>query len=130
MRQDLRLHLEVAAALVLARRGVRRNGLEPTLRRLARGPAAEPISGRDLIPVIARVQRLIGRGTCLEESVALAAVLTRHGRQPEVVVGCRRVATGTWAAHAWVDVDDVRLDQAPHEQHSALASYQAHNGWG
>jgi hypothetical protein len=96
---------------------------------LASGQQQVAVGGRDLIPVVARVQRVIGRGTCLEESVGLAAVLTRHGRQPELVVGCRRVGAGTWAAHAWVIVDDVRLDQAPNEQHTALASYQAHDGW-
>jgi hypothetical protein len=124
------LHVELLVCLLAARRLLRRIGLEPALRRLTGGGGGSaPVAALDLVPIVGRVRRIIGRGTCLEESAALAAVLTRHRRRPVLVVGCRRADDAAWSAHAWIEVDGVRLDQAPSEQHSALATYRASSGW-
>jgi hypothetical protein len=124
------LHVEVLVWLLAARRLLSRAGLEPTLHRLGDGTArwGRGVAGPEVVATANRVQRLVGRGTCLEESVALAAVLARHGRRPEIVVGARR-AREAWAAHAWTVVDGVRYDQAPSDEHTALASYSIASGW-
>ena len=125
------LHLEVVVWLVVARRMLHRRGLEPTLHRLGDGRArwGRRLHGGDVVDAANRMQRLVGRGTCLEEAVAIASVLARHGRRPEIVVGCRRQPDTSWGAHAWTIVDGVRYDQSPDDDHMALAAYSVATGW-
>jgi hypothetical protein len=125
------LHVEVLVYAIAARRLLRRRGLEPALHRLGDRTVGwgSTVRGPELVAACHRVDRLIGRGTCLEESVALAALLARHRRQPEIVVGCRLEPDGTWGAHSWVLADGLRFDQAPALKHSALASYSAESKW-
>jgi len=127
----LLVQLEVFAGVVAVRRLLARRGLEPTLHRL--GDRRARWGGRVLAPEVVtaaeRAQRVLGRRTCLEEAVVIASVLTRHGRRPTIIVGCRRLGDGVWGAHAWTEVDGVRYDQQPAQDHQALARYAAASNW-
>ena len=125
------LHLELLVCGAAARLLVKSRGIEPTLRRLARpgagwGSTAAP---NDAVRAARRLHRFVGRGTCLEESAALAAVLARRGGTPDLIVGCRRYPDGTWGAHAWVVADGVRCDLVPAGEHAALTRYSLDSGW-
>jgi hypothetical protein len=132
------LHLEMLVCTMAARRLVKSRGIEPTLRQLARRPSGPlrrgsrqvtPIAGGDAMRAARRVHRILGRGTCLEESAALAAVLSRHGAEPELVVGCRRQPDGSWGAHAWVVSGGAAFDLVPSGAHTALSRYRLASGW-
>jgi len=124
------LHAEVFRCMLMARRRIRRQGLEPTLDLLCRPrPDASDVDPERVVRAARRLHRLAGKGTCLEESAALTAVLTRHGRPAELVLGSRRDSQTGWGAHAWVIVDGRKYDLLGAAAHTSLASYSSVTGW-
>jgi hypothetical protein len=69
------------------------------------------------------------RAGCLEQSVALAALLQRANEQPSLVIGCRRYGGSEWGAHAWVELDGTRLEPAMDAHHTPIARLTAAGGW-
>jgi hypothetical protein len=123
------LQIEMLRAMLAARRLVKADGIEPTLRVLTRSVGAPPLLAAQAARAARRLHRLLGRGTCLEESAALAAVLARHGGQPELILGCRRHPGGEWGAHAWVVADGATHDLVPSGEHTALTRYRPVTEW-
>jgi hypothetical protein len=79
------------------------------LRRL-RPRGDRSVSGERYASAVDRVLRhapLVWQNTCLRRAVVLTALLRRHGRDAEVVIGVRRTADGTVEAHAWLRCDGV-----------------------
>lgn len=50
--------------------------------------------------------------TCLSRSLALWALLRRHGFDPQLEIGVRKT-TGRFEAHAWVEVDGHPVGEGP-----------------
>jgi hypothetical protein len=124
------IHVEVAVWLLASTRLLHRRGLDVALHRLGDRQVGwgQRIRADELVAAAGRVQRLVGRRTCLEEAVALVTLLARHGRPAELVVGCRRDGTA-WLAHAWTIADGARFDQQPAAEHTELARYTAAGNW-
>jgi hypothetical protein len=121
-----------ARAIVLlarARRLVVRRRTTEALVRLDRGrrtTAAVPAD--DALRAVRRAARLVG-GDCLDQGVALTALLRRAGRDPILVLGCHRYEDRRWGAHAWVLDEDQILDPRPSGHHDSLAWYRAADDW-
>ena len=69
------------------------------------------------------------RARCLAQSVALAVLLQRAGRDASVVLGCRRYEDRRWGSHAWVVCGGEVLEPVMGEDHAELARYSAAQGW-
>jgi hypothetical protein len=128
MKVPIGLQVRAIAVLMLVRVLLKRTGTTGTLRRLAR-----PGFGKDVDPQIAtravrRAGRLVG-GVCLPQCVALAALLQRAGREPTLVLGCRRGAGGNWTAHAWIEVGNDVHEPVPGGRNTALAQLRWADGW-
>lgn len=85
----------------------------------------DPIS---VLAAVRRAGRLVG-ADCLPQSVALAATLRRHGVEPVLVLGCRRIAPQEWGAHAWVELDGARLEPLEAPEHTELARLTPAANW-
>lgn len=123
---------EAAALLFGARLLLPRRSTTSVLRFLAgREPAVErprPLCPAEALAAVRRAGNRIG-APCLPQSVALAALLRRHGADPAVVLGCRRQGPSAWDAHAWVELAGQRLEPVVDAGHSELARLSAANGW-
>src|SRR5205807_1517 len=98
----LRLHIRSAALLAATRLVLRRRGTTGTLRALTRRPARRgEVQPQKALRAVRRAGRVVG-GSCLAQSVALAAVLEGAERHPTLILGARREAGQSWSAHAWV----------------------------
>ncbi|MEY2569750.1 MAG: Transglutaminase-like superfamily [Acidimicrobiaceae bacterium] len=116
--------LVLAAVLLLRWRGTTR-----TLQRLARpGRVRHPAPPA---PALRAVQRAGGRlhVPCLAQSVALAALLVRDGREPSVVLGVHRYEDRQWGSHAWVECDGIVLEPVLAGPHAELARCAAAQAW-
>ena len=72
-------------------------------------PAAA-ISANRILQLQAAASRNLFFGTnCLEQSLVLLMLLRRHGFSPELKIGARKEA-GRFEAHAWVELNRVRLN--------------------
>jgi hypothetical protein len=119
-----------AVALVAAARLLlKRHDTTSVLRRLAKRPARQ--RALDVEAALVAVQRAgrLAKATCLPQSIALAALLTKAGKAPELVLGCRRYEDRHWGAHAWLIADGVVLEPVPAGQHIELAQMSAENNW-
>jgi hypothetical protein len=94
------------------------------LSRLARWAWLRPVGPRDeavetrALRCVVRVRRWLGaeRGDCLQGSLALYRVLSRAGSNPRLVVGFRRESSAL-AGHAWIEIDDTCVIEAPPSLH-------------
>ncbi len=79
-------------------------------------PVRTPDDGSQAVALqcAARVRQWFGagRGDCLHGSLALYRVLSRAGSNPTLVVGFRR-DTAKVAGHAWIEIDDECVIEAP-----------------
>jgi len=100
-----------------------------SLPRLVRWAWLRPAGDRDrateatALQCVVRLRTWLGaeRGDCLHGSLALYRVLSRAGSNPTLVVGFRRDAS-TLAGHAWVEVDDACVVEAPPSQRGFIPS--------
>jgi hypothetical protein len=126
------LRLRAALLLVAAEVLLRTRGATPALRTLARPPrAGQARRGIDPASALAAVQRVghVTRAKCLTQSVALAALLVRDGRETELVLGCRRYGAAQWGAHAWVVAEGEKLEPVVAGAHEELARCSAAHRW-
>lgn len=108
------LGVEVAAAYLRARRGLRRDGLPATLVRL-RSVEAEVVPTGDPVATGRRLGRVVSRtlaalpadGRCLSQSLVLTRLLASRGVESRLVIAVR--PGEEFAAHAWVEHDGVAL---------------------
>jgi len=71
---------------------------------------------QDSVRLAARMVQAAAReglwsGTCLERSLVLWWMIRRQGLQAELKIGARK-NEGSFEAHAWVEVDDVALNDS------------------
>lgn len=122
--------------LLIALRTVRR-----ARRALIRGTTTDALRALDPDPPAARLgrqpeawARAVGRAglvlhaDCMPRSVALARLLTATGSHATLVLGTRRDGTGTWVAHAWVEVGGAPVAEDT-AAFTTLASSSAATGW-
>jgi hypothetical protein len=105
---------EIATTYARVRWTLRRTGLTQTLETLRAAPrvqpdAAEPVAlGRRLGPVVARTLSVVpAESRCLMRSLVLTRLLARRGVPTRLVISVRPGAR--FAAHAWIEHDDVAL---------------------
>jgi hypothetical protein len=122
------LQLRITALLAATKRSLRRRDTTATLRRYAPGKAWAPFETADGMRAVRRAARALG-ANCLAQSVALTVATTRAGRDPELILGCRRYSGGQWGAHAWIVLDGAVFDPLPSGEHQALASIGAGTQW-
>ena len=109
------------------------------IRLCAHAPLIERASNRDDAPPVhdelargerlARLAAIAGRhgpveATCLRQSLLVYGLLRRRGSAPELKIGVRREDTAI-AAHAWVELAGVSLDQTP-RNHSPFPDARPH----
>jgi hypothetical protein len=121
-----------ALCLVAAARVLLTRCPTPTVLRLLsrrRGHVAK--HGIDHAAALGAVRRVGPRlgANCLPQSVALAALLQRHGDDPTLILGCRRYGDRDWGAHAWVEVGGRRLEPLVEPEHAELARLPAAQNW-
>jgi hypothetical protein len=117
------LALEAAVTLVATRTGLRLIGfrnLQKILIFSTPSPKTEPESGTNdktnAVRAIAQIETSVARhiflrGNCLENSLALWALLRMHGVRSELKFGGRKDAE-SFAAHAWVQYRETVLTDA------------------
>jgi hypothetical protein len=124
--------LQIRAAVLVLRVVVllRRRGTTAALRRLAvpGGPDGGRIDPERAVVAVQRAGRVV-RARCLAQSVALASLLERSGRDTAVVLGCRRYEDRRWGSHAWVLCDGAVLEPVAGGDHAELARYTAAQQW-
>jgi hypothetical protein len=119
----------MTALLLAARASLKRRGVTETLRHLTNGNGAPArLSPRDALRAL-RLPGALLRAACLEQSVALTAVLARAHKEPTLVLGARHHDNRPWGAHAWVVVGEEVLDPVPSGRHEAFAKLDATTGW-
>ena len=72
-------------------------------------PAAAISANRILQLQAAAARNLFFHTNCLEQSLVLWMLLRRYGFSPELKIGARKEA-GRFEAHAWVELNRVRLN--------------------
>lgn len=126
------LQVEAFVVLVATEVLIRRRGTTAALQRLTRrrSRAAEPTAddASDVVTAVRRAGRLV-RARCLAQSVAVAVLLERAGRDAAVVLGCRRYQDRRWGSHAWVVCDGDVLEPVTGGDHAELARYSASQRW-
>jgi hypothetical protein len=120
-RDDRRLAVETAAALLATRVGLRLVGLprwrammvwQTTSRKGAAPASIAAEVGRKVAAIQEAVLRhLPWQPSCLEKSLVLWWQLGRRGIAAELRIGARKEA-GRFEAHAWVEMGDVVLDDS------------------
>ncbi len=130
-RADRRLALETAAALLMARLGLRLVGLQRLRDLLVRLVAREQADvspstavevGHNLAAIHQAVSRhLPWQASCLEKSLVLWWQLARRGIAAELRIGARKEA-GRFEAHAWVEAGNVVLNDCD-ESHIHFAPF-------
>jgi hypothetical protein len=98
---------------------------------LARWAWLRPVGPRDLaledrtLRCMVRLRRWLpaDRGDCLHGSLALYRVLSAAGSAPRLVVGFRKDGPAV-AGHAWVEVDEVAILEAPPEGAGFVAAVE------
>jgi hypothetical protein len=118
----------MTALLAATKRSLRRRDTTATLRRFTDASPWPSFDADDGLRAVRRAARALG-ANCLSQSVALTIACRRAGRDPELILGCRRYGDGTWGAHAWLVLDARRLDPLPSGEHQALASISAETQW-
>jgi hypothetical protein len=68
-------------------------------------------------------------GTCLTQSVALAAMLEHDEQHSTLMLGCRQDTGQSWSAHAWVVVGNEVFEPVRGGPHAELARLEARTGW-
>jgi transglutaminase superfamily protein len=69
----------------------------------------------------AAARNLFFHTNCLEQSLVLWSILRRHGFAAELKIGARKEA-GRFEAHAWVELDGHKLNDAG-DSHAAFAPF-------
>jgi hypothetical protein len=118
----------MTALLAATKRSLRRRDTTATLRLFADGAPWPSFDANDGLRAVRRASRLLG-ANCLSQSVALTVATTRAGKDPELILGCRRYGGGKWGAHAWIVLDAHVYDPIPSGEHQALASISAGTQW-
>jgi hypothetical protein len=111
-----------------ARALLRSNDTATALVRLTSAGSIAPVAPEQGLSATRFAGRIVG-GACLPQAVALTAMLARAGGNPELVVGSRRYPTGVWGAHAWVEMNNARLDVVPAGEHVELARFGQSSNW-
>jgi hypothetical protein len=60
---------------------------------------------RNLVRAIRASSRLVPKATCLTQAIALHYLLARRGHQGRIHIGVRRLDSGSFESHAWVELD-------------------------
>ena len=119
-----------AGATVLHARRALRGGAttDDLLRRVSARPPRTCPPPASAAAAVRRAGRLLPGTTCVPKAIAMAGLLGSAGRDVVVVLGTRREASGSWAAHAWVEVDGEPwlAGAVPYQR---LAAYEAHGDW-
>lgn len=113
VRRVPRLGVHLAYYAVAARLAVRYRRLGALIANVESRRHRQPMSAIDITTVAAayrRYRRLLPlEAKCLPNSLAFLALASRYGHYPRLVFG---VTTGPFAAHCWVQSDDVVLNDA------------------
>jgi len=123
---SLRLRGFVATQTALQRflsGGTTDRGKKSTDKNVCSTTAASKEVGRTVRMVRAAADYGIGHPTCLEQSLALWWLLGRQGIASSVRIGAHKAAGG-FAAHAWVECDDIAVNEGD-ELHAHYAVFDA-----
>lgn len=113
---ERRVVAESFALLPLAHWALRVRGLQEFRARLVRDGrrrrSAAPLDARRVAELVEATARVIpAPSNCLQRSGAVAWMLVRHGVQPDLRIGVRKVE-GALQFHAWVEVDGEVINDA------------------
>jgi hypothetical protein len=127
--RSIRLQIRALVAVTLARLVLKRWGTTSTLQRLgARGSGRVSADPHEALHAVRRAARL-ARANCLPQAVALTVLLRRDGYEPALILGCRKMHSGRWIAHAWVEVGADVLEPGVETGFTSLARLSASTGW-
>jgi hypothetical protein len=66
---------------------------------------SDPVMVRNLVRAVRAASRLVPQATCLTQAIALHYLLARRGREGRIHIGVRRLDSGSFESHAWVELD-------------------------
>ena len=122
---------KAAALLPLIEVGLRVFGLKRIKHRLHKHIPVTPVSS-DLSPqIIARIVNGIAgilRARCLARSLALWWLLKRRGIDSQICMGVRK-ENGALMAHAWVELDNIVLNDRAEIQSEFVPITRFHSDW-
>lgn len=116
--------------LAQARWQLTRQPIQQVLQQLARDYPCQPVPLATLRRQCRWLAKLAGwmpfRALCLEQALACAQLLAHHRVAFSLHIGVRRDGNDTFAAHAWVVVNDQVLLGGPVDSYRPLQVFHSH----